>query len=318
VIFLSLLSQSQVLNFCGVLRLTRIVRFLFAGGVLLRAFAFVDIGHPVVAWGAYRGVLVSANAEYLPPHCPISMMFAGIVLNNNHVRLHNELLIEKHRQIYFPHCNSRLTGMYFFEQLTTAENAYTWGGHFSAEYLAEFEISPSSSFSRHDANWITHAPLERNGKIKNEDWISKYWSGEAFPNKPPVWELIIQGRAVILGTELRNRAYMNISKNYPESVSILEVSRIAAHIGSDLGHVSAWGVRNEEGYINLAFYLDMRDADNPEFLKRVGSYDGPRNYKDIAVGGDFFRVPDFREFSCEFLVSESVSDEFLFSVHRNA
>jgi len=40
-------------------------------------FAFLDIEHPVIAWETYRGVLVSANAEYVPPDCPISMMFAG-------------------------------------------------------------------------------------------------------------------------------------------------------------------------------------------------------------------------------------------------
>ena len=42
-----------------------------------QAFVFLDIDHPIVAWGAYRGVLVSANAEYQLPQYPVSMMFAG-------------------------------------------------------------------------------------------------------------------------------------------------------------------------------------------------------------------------------------------------
>ena len=287
------------------------------GITVIQAFAFIDIEHPIVAWGAYRGVLVSANAEYIPPNCPVSMMFAGIVHNQNNARLHNELLIEKYRQLHFPHCNSRLTGMYFFEDHRFAERAYEWGGHFSPEYLAELELFPSAPVSRHDANWVTFAPLDRSGKINNEEWIKKYWSGEPFPEKDPVWELIAQGRAVICGIELRERAYKNISSRFPESVSILEVARIAAHVGSDLGQSSAWLSRKEDGSVNLSFFLDMRDADNPEFLQKVRFYTGPRNHKDLAVCGEYFRVPDFRKFKCQFLVEENVTNDFLFSVHRN-
>lgn len=283
---------------------------------MVLTYAFIDVDHPVVAWAAYRGVLVSANAEYLPPQCPISMMFAGIVLHQNNVRLHNELLIEKYRQLHFPHRNSRLTGMYFFEDRGVAEQAYEWGGHFLPEYLGEFELYPSNSITRLDSNWITHAPLRQDGRIQNEEWINKYWSGEPFPGKHPIWELIVQGRGVLCGTELRERAYTTVSARFPEAVSILEVSRIAAHVGSDLGQAFAWAVREGYGSIKLSFFLDMRDANKPDCLERVRLFDGPRNHKDLAVGGEHFRVPDFGEFSCQFSVAESISDEFLFSVHR--
>lgn len=283
-----------------------------------QAFAFLDIDHPVVAWGAYRGILVSANAEYQPPQCPVSMMFAGIVLHQNNTRLWNELLIEKYRQVHFPRCNSRLTGMYFFEDLHTAECAYQWGGHFSPEFLAEIELYPTSAIFRHDANWITYAPLDSNGRIKSEEWIPKYWSGEECPGKTPVWELIVQGRAVICGTDLRKRAYENIVKKFPDAVSILEISRIAAHVGSDLGQTSAWLKRESESLVTLSFFIDMRDADNTQFLERVRQYDGPRNHKDLAVGGDKFWLPDFHEFSCQFLMNSVLTDRFIFLVHRNA
>jgi hypothetical protein len=71
-------------------------------------FAYVDIEHPVVAWAAYRGSLVSVNAEFSPPNCPVSMMFSGMLYNQNHSRLLNELIIEKYRQKYFPQKNSDL------------------------------------------------------------------------------------------------------------------------------------------------------------------------------------------------------------------
>ena len=54
-----------------------------------QAFAYLDIEHPVVAWGVYRGVLVSAQASAAPPNCPVSMMFAGIIHHKNNVRLQN-------------------------------------------------------------------------------------------------------------------------------------------------------------------------------------------------------------------------------------
>lgn len=260
---------------------------------------------------------MSANAEYRPPQSPVSMMFAGIVLYQNNVRLHNEVQIERHRQLHFSNCTSRLAGMYFFEDLVATESACEWGGHFSSQNLAEVELFPSEPYSRHDANWISYAPLCEAGRIEGEDWISKYWSGEAYPERDPVWELLVQGRAVICGTELRERAYKVISGKFPESVSILEISRIAAHVGSDLGHLSAWVIREDDASLTLSFFLDMRDADRPEFLDRVRQYDGTRNYNDLAVGVENFRVPDFREFFTTFAVTEGVSDASLFSVHRN-
>lgn len=286
---------------------------------MVPAYAFIDVDHPAVAWAAYRGVFVSANAEYHPPQCPVSMMFAGMVLHQNNVRLNNELLIERHRQLHYPRHNSRLTSMYFFEDRDIAERVYEdkWGGHFTPDYLGEFELYPSSTISRFDSNWITHAPLRQNGRIQNEEWINKYWSGVPYPGKNPVWELIVQGRGVLCGTELRERAYTTVYANCPEAVSILEVSRIAAHVGSDLGQTSAWAVRKNDGTINLSFLLDMRDAENTDFLERVRLYDGPRNHKDLAVGGEYFSLPDFSAFSCQFSVVEGVSDDFLFSVHRN-
>lgn len=283
----------------------------------MKVFAFLDLDHPVVAWGAYRGILVSSNAEYPQPQCPVSMMFAGILLHQNNTRLHNELLLEKYRQLHFTKRISRLAGMYFFEDRRTAELASEWGGHFSSENLAEFELFPTETYSRHDSNWISYAPRCESGRIKGENWIAKYWLGEPYPGRTPVWELLVQGRAAICGTELRNRAYNVISNQFPESLSILEISRIAAHVGSDLGCVSAWLVREDHCSFTLSFMLDMRDADQPEFLEKVRQYDGPLNQIDLAIGGENFMLPDFRKFSSTIAVKEGLEDPFIFSIHRN-
>jgi hypothetical protein len=283
-------------------------------GTPYRVFAFIDVEHPVVAWASYRGVLVSANVEFSPPSCPISMMFAGIIRTQNNVRLHNELLIEKYRQQHFPHCISRLTGMYFFENRESASCAHLWGGHFLPENLAEVLLFSTNPISRHDANWITFAPVDVNGEIENEDWIQNYWSGEPFPAREPAWELIAQGRAVICGSELRIRAYNNVYSNFPDALSLLEIGRIAAHLGSDLGQISAWLLTNEDGTVSLSFHIDMRDANEPQFLAKLQSYSGPRNIVDLAVGGDHFGLPSLDVIKCQF----NVTNDFLASVHINA
>lgn len=269
-----------------------------------QAFAYLDIDHPVVAWGAYRGVLVSAHAEARLPKAPVSMMFAGIVQHQNNARLHNEFRIEHVRAERFPHQVSRLTGMYFFTDGGQAESALEWGGHFRSENLAELEVRPVRPCSMVDANWITHAEVDGNGRIDPAatKWIENYWAGEPFSDSP-VWETIVDGRAVIFGTDLRQRAYNLVARAFSNALDTLEIARLAATVGSDLGQTSAWVTRTAVDRFRLEYYLDMRDAENPEFLDQLGKHDGPRNWKDIALGKETFGLPDFRPFGCEFATS---------------
>jgi hypothetical protein len=269
-----------------------------------QAFAYLDIDHPVVAWGAYRGVMVSAHAEARPPEAPVSMMFAGMIQHENNARLHNEFLIERVRAEKFSQQVSRLTGMYFFTDVAQAEAALPWGGHFRTENLAELEVHPVGPFRKVDANWITHAKLDGNGRIDTAatEWIEKYWAGEPFSDSP-VWETIVDGRAIILGTELRQRAYNHVAQAFPNALDTLEVARLAAAVDSDLGQTTAWITRTAADRFRLAYYLDMRDAEKPEFLGRLGKHEGPRNLKDLAPGKETFGLPDFRPFGCEFAAS---------------
>lgn len=137
------------------------------------AFAYLDIDHPVVAWGAYRGFLVSAHAEARPPQVPVSMMLAGMIQHQNNARLHNELLIEGVRVGRSPDQVPRLTGMYFFTDVVQASAALAWGGHFRPENLVEVEVHPVRPPSKVDANWITYAERDAAGRIHptKTDWI---------------------------------------------------------------------------------------------------------------------------------------------------
>ena len=280
-------------------------------------YGCIDIDHPMVAWSVYRGVLVSAQAGNENPKCPISVMLAGMLKYRNSSRLGNELVIERVRQLKYPSQVSRLVGMYFFEDQSAFEAAKEWGGHFSSEYQAELGLLPEATVNRHDANWITHAPLDNSGCLRSIDWIDQYWSGEPFPNRTPVWELIVEGRAAVYGTELRERAYTTIKAEFPECVAILEVGRIAALLRSDLGQISSWLIQTSEADFSLKYYIDMRDARDSNFLEKVKKFDGPKNYADLAVGGDKFSVPDLRSFGESFHTKEQFFKQFLAGVHAN-
>lgn len=278
-------------------------------------YAYIDIDHLAAAWGAYRGVLVSAHAESISDGCPVSMMMAGLVSSQNAARLQNEIHIELVRQKNFPMLPSRLSAMYFFESETDAKQVGNWGGHFVPKNLVELELYPTAEPSRHDSNWITYAELTPKGTLASLDWIHSYWRSEPFDSRAPVWELLAQGRAVVCGTSLRERAYNIVKSRQPLTVSILEVSRLAAHAGSDLGQTKAFLVSNPDGTTSINYYLDMRDAENPALLARLAQHDGPKNFKDLAVGGDKFQVPDFREYSSTLNIDLPITEAFVAGVH---
>lgn len=279
-------------------------------GSKFEAFAFLDVTHPVVAWGVYRGVLVSARAEDHLHGAPLSMMFAGMVQCQNNTRLQNEFLIEKVRAERFPAMTSRLTGMFFFTDPQCAQHAESWGGHFKRSNLAQLEVYPSRPATVVDSNWVTYAPVDANGRIVGDSnsWIESYWSGMPF-NNAPVWETIVDGRAVVWGTEVRERAYDLLRQKFPNALDTLEVARIAAHLGSNLGQSSAWLTQPSPDCFELAYYMDFRDAENPEFLARLKEYEGPRNVRDLAPGKATFGLPDFRPYGSKFTVTAFVSPQ---------
>ncbi|HVS27480.1 MAG TPA: hypothetical protein VHE58_09345 [Burkholderiales bacterium] len=287
-----------------------------------KGFAYLNVDHQVVAWGVYRGVLVSAQAAGTPPKCPVSVMFAGIVQSQNNARFQNELLIDAVRAQRYPQQMSRLAGMYFLEDLAQADKATAWGGHFRQENIVELEVHPVGIPARVDSNWITYAKVDGDGRLDQTDlsWVERYWSGQPFRN-PPVWETIVHGRAVVFGTGLRKRAYDVIANAFPNALDMLEISRLAAAVGSDLGQTAAWVTQMNPTTFRLAYYLDMREANDPEFLKRLAAHDGPKNVRDLAPGKETFGVPDFRSYGCEFTVSRQLSSSgsaYIPAIHRTA
>ena len=152
----------------------------------------------------------------------------------------------------------------------------------------------STAFAQNVSLSISTAP-------KDTSCEDRYWNGEPYPHQKPIWEALSDGRLVVLGTELRDRAYKKISKEFPQSLGVLEISRLAAWLDSDLGNVCAFILdQGEEASMDL--WIDWRDAESPLFLNRLGQYmanGGVVNHADLGPhwqNGNFGKVPDLARF----------------------
>jgi hypothetical protein len=266
------------------------------------AYAFLDIDNPVCAWATYRGILVCA------PDTPgfVSVWTASLIRTSNSGSFSFESKIEAVRVAQFPHRVSRLRGMFCLLDGKDASRATSWdhagNTHFQPEYLAELSLSEAGSRrDRLDANWITFAARNTADSSTDHSWIAKYWSGEPYPNQTPIWETLVDGRIVVLGTDIRQRAYAKIKSEFPDSLTFLEIARQAAWVGSDLGSISAF-LRFEGQDLILDYGMNMLDAKNPEVLEKLTALresGHPINYSDMKLHVEqesFGRVPDLRPY----------------------
>lgn len=268
-------------------------------------YAFLNINHPVCAWATYRSFLVSTEVISKQGSF-VSVWLASLLSRDNPGPISVEFEIEKVRRALFPDSVSRLTGLYCFLSLEDAEKAANlWGtngqNHFRAKYLAELYLGETTGRDRLDSNWITYAPHDENGFLTTTHWIADYWRGKPSPQKDPIWETLVRGKIVVLGTELPKRAYEIIRKRFPDSLTLLENARLGAQVGSDIGNLSGFLLKDGDE-IRLTYLMDMRDAKNPVFLEKLGELmksGHPVNWADIRPNfekGTFGRTPDLRPF----------------------
>lgn len=266
------------------------------------AYAFLDIDNPLCAWATYRGTLVCA------PDAPgfISVWTAGLIRTNKPGRMAFESAVEAVRVAQFPHRISRLRGMFCLLDAESAKRACSWDQenktHFQSEYMAELSLTEAGARrDRLDANWITYAPIDKAGHLTDGSWIQNYWTGNQYPNKEPIWETLVDGRLIVLGTDIRRRAYATVKSEFPDSLMLLEIAREAAWVGSDLGAISAF-VRIEENEMVVDYAMNMVDAESPEFLGKMATLreNGHTvNWADMKSHIDqssFGNVPDFKRY----------------------
>lgn len=264
------------------------------------AYAFLDIDSPVCAWATYRGTLVCA------PDNPgfVSVWTAGLIHASDPGRMSFESAVEAVRATQFPHRISRLRGMFCLLEAEDAERACSWDRarktHFQPKYLAELSLSEAGDRrDRLDANWITHAPKSESGFLTDNSWIPRYWAGDPYPDETPIWETLVDGRLIVLGTDIRQRAYDAIKSEFPGSLMFPEIARQAAWVGSDLGTISAFILHEGEEMV-LEYVMNMLDAENPAVLTKLAALresDHPINWADMKphIEQDSFgRLPDLR------------------------
>jgi hypothetical protein len=268
---------------------------------------YLNVSDLYVAWEVYRGNLLSAFAGPRPDGwSPISLVLASAIRQGQELRLQHELTMERVRVAEFPASVSRLRAMYYFEDERAALQAReTWGDapeYFTLDHLAEVGFVQAPRMSRHDSMWIDKHMWRREPfSQEDEEWIRRYWSGQTATNAP-LWEILAEGSLWVFGTELRTRAHDLIAEAQPTSLPMLELARVAAAVDSSLGHCTPL-VGGMEIRRFLQYFMDMRDAHNPDFLARLREYDGPKNTAELnaqILEQEGLRVPDFMAMAFDF------------------
>jgi hypothetical protein len=262
----------------------------------VEAYAYLNVADPLIAWLVYRGELVSS--QRIPGGVSV---WAGeylrqAIAHGPSDRYAGELAIDELRRVQHPTAVSRLSCLYTFGDRSSAIRAgREWAGpKFRPEYLAELGIRPGSHTSVHDAEWISN----RLGNDASTTWMGSYLRGEPSGGNP-IWETLLDGRAWILGTELREAAYRVVRTAWPDSLALLEVARIGAWLGSDLGLISGVAER-DRGEVRIRYRMNMVDADDEAFLQRVAAAEVAKNPLDLKPDSELV-LPDLRRREIRFI-----------------
>ncbi|WP_417272544.1 hypothetical protein [Celeribacter halophilus] len=264
-------------------------------------FAYINIDNPMAAWNVVRSNFYSsACLPQTEQAGALSFSMADLLRTENATRALAEFRLEAFRRRYFPDEVSRLTGIFLFDDVDSAAQVWdndAWSGHFNASYLTDVGASADQS-SRLDATWITFMRDRNNMLVEGwEKMAEKYWSGEPATGQP-IWERIIEGWVTIWGLDLKQRAFAEIQKFWPHSLSLLEIAANSASIGSCDGATMPYAVQNGE-MVEVNYYLRMVDAMEAEFCERLGHFVRTGGDKVCRLGLPFeaLTTPDFRCYS---------------------
>ncbi len=263
-------------------------------------WVFLDVegNLPLVAWECYRGIILPAKCYLDIGIPPLSLWFATMLQNLNSIEIKNEFRLENIRATSFPEKISRLTGFFHFsDKLMATKFAKKHGNsqnHFHDEFLAEAGFDPLMPYSIHDAEWITYY---RGINSIDQNWMIQYWLENPCPSAidGPIWESLTYTPAIIYGTELRNRAYKRIAEEFPNSLGMLELSRLAATGGFMAGHSLPYIYVDNSSYAQVVFLLREAEFRHSDFLDYIMKYNGPKNTKDFNQDSKLI-TPDFRPY----------------------
>lgn len=256
-----------------------------------RAFVFLNVSNPLVAWLVYRAEIVSAQEAHETALSfwttrYLASLRAG---DSRAARYRMEVALDAVRQLRHPTAVSRLSSFYAFQDEASAIRASgAWGAGFRLEHLAELGLRSDARTSRYDSEWISQG-LDPESDLA---WADNYFAGTPFGTEP-IWELLVDGRAFVFGTTLREAAYETVKRAWPASLPLLELARVAVELDSDLGLITPLLVRDDDR-LQVRYAMNFKDAKDEAFLARLGSFTGPRNTNDLGPDSALI-VPDLRE-----------------------
>jgi len=225
-------------------------------------------------------------------------MQAGMTEHQSNARIFNEAIIESVRATRFANQVSRMRGLYFFRSRAVAEERIgdpAWPGYFQAENLLELELQARGATTTVDANWITFAPVGADGRIRTDDvnWIARYWAGDPY-NESSVWELLANGVALILDTEVRRRCCDYVKTVFPHSDPPILMARLASEAGTRGGLITPFLLREDDEHVRLGYIWSDAEFHDPEVIAKIAAHPDAGLLRRLMNENREWQRPDFR------------------------
>lgn len=266
-----------------------------------KLYCYLNLNNPLVLWETYIGRMSSSDYNNPLEFNPISLLHHSILykshIEGSHKRIILESRLESIRRQFYTNQVSRITGLFFFENIESAKKAqeeWQYMSHFKDENLVDVGFT-YTNISKADSLW-----LDINYDNKNDDWIHEYWKGSPSCDSP-LWEIIVSGVGLIWENSVREIAWRRYESFFPNTLPLLDLSRISFELNRDtisqckLGRVFPFVQCVQENVYSVKHLIDFRDATNKDFLEKLKHYKGPRNALPPKEGDILFHVPDLRK-----------------------
>lgn len=212
-------------------------------------FVFLDVSHPVIAWMVYRGVLQSIDQASTPN---LISPFMGKILTrgSDAMLVDREGRFEGARQLHGPQKLSRLSSVYAYPDLASAQHGVSVVG-FKRE-----NMSPVLPVGEYRSEVFDAGLIDDYGAYPDDNLAFRYWTQ---PATGPHREMLLKGKFEILDDEIRMRAKKNVWDLGVGSRLALEVSRLAALFGLEIGAVYPRLQKEPTGGFSLRYMIRWDD-----------------------------------------------------------
>lgn len=258
------------------------------------AYTYVNFNNPFVAWSLYRGVILTPDVLNQRGFVS-SLMMTMLSRSPDGQFVEAEIALEKERSINFPQMPSRLSSIFAFESREAAEKGIPEMGLRGGTLVGIRPMSMNYTCKRVDSTWLTYA---QSMPYEAKKFAKSYWSGEFERDEKSFPELILQGRFIVHGREVRQKAYEVVKECAPTVLWMLELARLGAAFGTDLGNSAAFLTLEN----HLGFLINFTDKEATKTLQmaRDRKKIDPTfqiNEEDLQQFMNLteFQMPDFRD-----------------------